>query len=200
MATIVESFLRIGEAPAIVADFLYSIAAFSAPPPGGGGPIVICSPATSTFSGWSTEPDQPAIAILGLGYEEGKAVGAIEFLEPKQVWAFRPAGEDRRYDMALEKANSNLWGVVPPRNIIPYAVDDPFECFGALESLVYGNLFSSRITLVPFGPKIFNLLSLLAACVHWPKIGVWRVSSDQNEPAVNRISTGKVVGIRATFT
>lgn len=199
IATIVGSLLELGEGPPVVASFLYSIAKFSPPPPDGGGPIVVCAPATRTFSGWSTEPDQPSVAILGLGYEEGKAVGVLEFLEPKYVWIFRPTGEDRQYDLALEKANANLWAVVPPNNIVTYTVANPFEYFGMLESLVYGQLSSTRVTLVPFGPKIFNLSCLLVACVHWPKVAVWRVSSDQNEPAVDRIPSGKVIGLRAVF-
>jgi hypothetical protein len=199
MATIVGSFLELNHGPPIIADFLYSVAVFSQPPQDGGGPIAVCAPATSVFSGWWTEPEQPSVVVFGLGYEEGKAVGALEYLEPKLVWAFRPTGEDRRYDAALELANANLWDVVPRQNIISYQVDRPFECFSMLESLSYGNTVSSRVTLVPLGPKIFSLCCLLVASVQWPKVAVWRVSSGQNEPALDRRPSGKVIAIRAAF-
>jgi hypothetical protein len=199
MATVVGSFLELDEGPPIITDFVYSVAAFSQPPQDGGGPIAVCAPATSAFTGWWTEPEQPSVVVFGLGYEEGKAVGALEYLEPKLVWAFRPTGEDRRYDAALEAANANLWDLVPRQNVITYQVDRPFECFEMLESLSYGNAVSARVTLVPFGPKIFSLCCLLVASVHWPKVAVWRVSSGQNEPALDRRPTGKVIGIQAGF-
>lgn len=182
----------------VQADFLYSPAKFS-PPHQEGGPIVIFEPVTKKFAGWSDEPDKPSMAIFGLGYEEDKAVGALEYIEPSTVWAFRPTGEDEKYDRALKRANRTFWDLLPRRNIIDYRVDRPFECFANLESLTYGALRSGRPVLIPFGPKIFTACCLLVGLVHYPRVVVWRVSSGEFETAANRVATGKVVGVSAQF-
>jgi len=197
IATIVASLFE--GADNVAVDFLYSIAAFSGPPKDALTPITVCGPAVDTFAGWSVEPEVPQAAIIGIGYEEEKAVGAWEFLEPAEAWVFRPSGEDLRYDRALEKANRNLWRLVPRQNVIDYRVDQPFDCFAALEALTYGKTSSRRVTLVPFGPKIFTLSCLLVGCLYWPRIAVWRVSSGQLEPAVDRVANGKVIGLRVDF-
>jgi hypothetical protein len=152
-----------------------------------------------TFAGWTTEPSAPPVVILGLGYERDKAVGIVEYIEPGEVWAFKPYGEDSRYDTELKRANQAFWELLPEDHIIEYCVDRPFECFTNLESLIYGTLRLGRPILVPFGPKIFSACCFLIACVYHPKLAVWRVSSGQFEPALDRIPNGKIIGLGAEF-
>lgn len=179
-------------------DFLYAPAEF-APPPDQSPPIAISEPVISAFAGWSSEPERASMAIFGLGYEADKALGALEFLEPIGVWAFRPEGEDVRYDSAVEASNESFWGLLPPQNVIRYRIDDPYDCFVRLESLVHGATRTGRPILIPFGPKIFSVSCLLVAVVHYPSVVVWRVSSGEFEPAQNRAANGKIVGLRSIF-
>ncbi|MDQ1592584.1 MAG: hypothetical protein QOG71_3211 [Pyrinomonadaceae bacterium] len=179
-------------------DFLYAPAKFS-PPNYQEGPIVTAKPVIDMFAGWTTEPAAQPVAIFGLGYERDKAVGVIEYIEPIGVWAFKPHGEDTRYDIEVTRANKTLRDVVPNDHLIEYAVDRPFECFTTLESLIYGTFRTARPILIPFGPKIFSLCCLLVACTHFPRVSVWRVSSGQYDLAVDRIANGKIVGLKAEF-
>jgi hypothetical protein len=187
-----------GSVQTIVVDFLYAPALFSEPSRSGA-PITICEPVTPRFAGWSLEPDSPSVAIFGLGYEPDKAVGALEYIEPATVWVFRPRGSDPRYEEELEKANFTLWDLIPAGNVIDYPVDDPFQCFASVEAVVFGALNGTRPVLIPLGPKIFAISSLLVACMHRSKLAVWRVSSGQFEEPRDRIPDGRIVGLRASF-
>jgi hypothetical protein len=198
MATWVSAVRNGVDGRSVVADFVYAPAVFSGSP-GEHAPIVVSKPVVDEFAGWSAEPDKPSVAILGVGYERDKAVGAVQYLEPAAVWVFKPLGQDSRYEPAMERANQALWGVVPEENVLEYPVEKPFEAFMAVEALTFGLLRRMRPVLVPFGPKVFSLCCLLVACVHFPEVAVWRVSSGSYEPAVDRVAQGRVVGIRAEF-
>lgn len=198
MGVIALSLLEIVPHREAIVDFVYSIARFS-PPPRESAPIEVCAPVVPGFAGWTERPEAPATAIFGLGYEDEKALGAMEYLEPARVWAFQPFGEDQKYDLVQKRANTNFLEQLSRDCLVDYRVDRPFHCFTMLESLIYGNLSDSRVVLVPFGPKIFALSCLIAAAVHWPRVGVWRVSSGQAEPAADRVANGKIVGLRTYF-
>lgn len=179
-------------------DILYASALYSEPSHESG-PIVTSRPVLESFAGWSMTPESQPVVIFGLGYEQDKAVGALEYLEPGVVWAFTPKGEDARYEDAMRAANETLWDLIPSSNIVEYPVLDPFATFLQVESVSFGAMKAGRPVIIPFGPKIFSVCSLLAACLHYPAIAVWRVSSGALEPPNNRIASGSVVGITAMF-
>lgn len=176
-------------------DWVYSSASFSEPPKHTT-PIVKAEPVLPLFAGRPEDPEKPISAIIGIGYEYEKALGAIEFLEPANVYAFRPTRHDRRYTEAINTANASLWPVIDSERIINYSVDHPVDAFIDLESLIYGCLRDSRPVIIPFGPKVFFLCSLLVAVVHEPLVSVWRVSSGEYETPIDRIPDGKIVAIR----
>lgn len=178
--------------------FYYSPAQY-APAPREEGPIVVCKPVIDRFAGWSVAPERPTLVILGLGYEYNKALGALEYIEPGTVYAFKPYGEEEKYDVEMNKANIALWDSVLEENIFKYKVDQPTECYSNLESLIYGNLDIMRPILVPFGPKIFALICFFLACIYSPKVAVWRVSSGPYEPAIDRLPSGKIIHMSVEF-
>ncbi len=176
---------------------MYSVAEWS-PPSNEAEPIVSAGAVVPTFAGWSSRTDIPIVALIGLGYEPDKAMGAYEYLEATDVWTFLPAGEDERYARDLGLANRTLLSRLSPHKRITYRVDQPVACFGVLESVVYGLLDKSRPVLLPFGPKMFALCAMLVACVH-REVPVWRISSNQFGKPVDRVASGKIIGIRASF-
>lgn len=198
IAVLIATLFECGGQNNISVDFLYAPATY-APPISTEGPIVIAKPVLDTFAGWTTEPNAPPIVILGLGYERDKAVGIVEYIEPGEVWAFIPCGEDERYDIELKRANKGFWDVLPIDHLIEYRVDKPFECFTNLESLVYGILKTGRPIFVPFGPKVFTLCCLLVSVLYYPQVSVWRVSSEQFEAPLDSIPSGKIIGLKAEF-
>jgi hypothetical protein len=53
--------------------------------------------------------------------------------------------------------------------------------------------------LIPFGPKLFALMSLLVATLH-DDVGVWRVSSGTLEAPVSRKPSGHIISVSVVFT
>lgn len=178
-------------------DFLYTLAKFSDP-----SQIVQANshvgPVLPEFAGWWTEPEKPPIAVLGLGYEENKALGAVEHIQASQRWTFTPVSPEADYTPVLEQANRTLLLDVAPERQLSYWVDRPFDLFVDLESLVYGLQQVGNPVILPFGPKIFALSAMLVALLH-TRVAVWRVSAQGAEPAIDRKSSGNVYGLTALF-
>jgi len=88
-------------------------------------PVVVTEPVTPDYAGWTSTPERPITAVVGLGYEHDLALGTIEYLEPTNVWVFVPGGEDRRYDDAVNQANRNLKEMLRDERVMKYNVDAP---------------------------------------------------------------------------
>lgn len=163
------------------------------------GPITVAAPVIPELAGWTADPELPPSGIIGLGYEYDRALGIMEQLEVSPVWFFVPRGEDAKYDAANDKANADLYDIVPRSCFIPYQVDNPAQCFYDLESLIHGIKHMSRPIIVPFGPKIFSLVAVLVGLAHFGEVAVWRVSGDKFTNPIDRIASGKIVSILATI-
>lgn len=178
-------------------DFLYSLGAYS-PPPQEVAPNTALGPISPFFSGWTLDPNKPPVAIVGLGYEEGKALGAIEYIQADEAWVFIPESAIQLYSPAVLDANSILLKFVNKRQQITYHPDDPVDCFLLLESLLHGVVPFGRPVILPFGPKIFALVALLA-CTKYEEASVWRVSAQQGESPIDRLPSDNIIGLRVTF-
>lgn len=162
-------------------------------------PVAVTEPVTPDYAGWTSTPELPITAVVGLGYEHDLALGTIEYLEPTNVLVFVPRGEDRRYDDAVNQANRNLRDMLRDERVMNYTVDAPARVYAILENLVFGLLQASRPVLIPFGPKIFTLCCLLIARTYAPQITVWRVSGETFAKPGDRRASGKIVTLQARF-
>jgi hypothetical protein len=162
-------------------------------------PVAVTEPVTPDYAGWTSTPERPITAVIGLGYEHDLALGTIEYLEPTSVWAFVPTGEDRRYDDSVKQANRDLNEMLRDERVMNYHVDAPARVHAILENLVFGLLQSSRPVLIPFGPKIFCLCCLLVARSYAPQITVWRVSGETFAKPGDRKASGKIVTLQTRF-
>jgi hypothetical protein len=197
LAVLLDCLRFYGGQRVIRADFVYSLGAFS-PPPLAIAPNTHFGPVSPGFAGWTVDPNKPPVAIVGLGYEEGKAIGAVEYLQSDETWVFIPKSPEEEYFTHVMSANELLLQGIPDSQKIIYRVDDPMDCFAKLESLVYGLSRTGRAVLLPFGPKIFSLISMLVAW-RYPEVSVWRVSAQHSEAAVDRHASGHVIGLSAIF-
>jgi hypothetical protein len=188
----IRTFVRIRR---LKVDFLYAPAKYS-PPAEDDSPNQHVGPVLPSYAGWTDEPEAPVTAVVGLGYEEDRALGAVERIDPDETWCFLPTSGEAEYTPALLRANEELIASVPEGRLLEYVVESPFDCFTRLESLAFRKSHSSRVVLIPFGPKSFTLCALLVAGVH-PEIAVWRVSAGARQVPVQREPTGLVVGISA---
>jgi hypothetical protein len=183
---------------ALEIDFLYAMARFT-PPADEEVPNVEAGPVLRSFAGWATDPGAPTLLIIGLGYERDQAIGAVEYIEPAEVWAFDPSGSDEEYSSAIKTANEQLWSMRPkaPRRI-RYDPAQAFQTFGVVEGLLGNLVRRSRPVILPFGPKIFALAALLAARFH-AGTAVWRVSAGASGTPVQRVASGSVIGLKVRF-
>lgn len=194
LAAIIHALRSVEWDEFLAVDFVYSLAEYSAPP----AEISVnrhVGPVLPEFSGWWSEPDRPAIAIVGLGYEENKALGAVEHIQASDVWIFTPESPISEYTPTLTSANQTLIEGINQSRLLRYSVNRPFDTFADLESLTSALLLDSNPTLFPFGPKIFALTSLLVACIH-PTVAVWRVSG--SEAPTDRIPSRYIYGLSVT--
>ena len=168
----------------------YAISEFYSPPQGEL-PCNISEPVIGELSGWSHDLSKPPCAIIGLGFEPGRAIGSIDYLEVPEVRLFLPQGPDQRFEDAVLAANRLLTDEigVPLR----YDIVDPEDAFQKLASLVFGLLPRFRPIIIPLGPKIFAALSMLLALRLFPQICIWRTSAGSGEEVADRQASGTVV-------
>lgn len=179
----------------IQCDFIYSLAEFSEPQ-FENRPICEFGPVTDEFAGWSDDPSRSCCVLFGAGYEQDQIIGVVEMLEADDVWVFVPYGTDNRYYDFVMEANTALWDVVPEDRRLIYPVMRPLDAFSSVESLLYGKLASTRPMIVPFGPKIFSIVGMIAAAIHQPEVAVWRVSTGQSNTPIDRKGSDDLTGIR----
>jgi hypothetical protein len=194
---ILIDILRNSHIPEITVDFLYALAKFGGPP-APAPPNEHAGPVLPSFSGWSLEPERGPTAIVGLGYEQDKALGAVELMQASRIWTLEPVSGEIQYTPQVERANETLLSYVPVNNRLIYRVESPFTLFLALESLVYGALQQYNPVILPFGPKVFALASLLVASIY-PEVAVWRVSGGRLEQASDRGANGHIGGLSVSF-
>jgi hypothetical protein len=197
LAIMVDRVRKLSCETTVMVDFLYSLAEFS-PPPSQLSPNRHCGPVLRSFAGWTVEPEHPPVAILGLGYERDKALGAAEHIQAAKVWAFVPESPILRYTDAVRRSNRILLESIPSAYQLIFPVHRPADCFVLLESFMHRLTSSSSPVIFPLGPKIFSLCALLVACLY-PDIAVWRISSGPEGEAVDRFPSGLVCGLRAEF-
>lgn len=165
-------------------SFYYSLAYFSPPPDDWASQNRSVEPLNYTFSGWTSAPDLPVNVIVGLGYEKGKALGAVEYLEPYQRWAFIPNSPETEYLEKVTQHNSELLNGEYVKQLT-YEVLRPADTFFSLHSLLSGLSGSSRLVLFPFGPKIFFATSLVVAMA-MDEVSVWHVPGEHDDELSGR--------------
>lgn len=198
MARLVRAF-QIADAESLEVSFAYNLAEFSAPSEEIA-PTSVAEPVIPEFSGWTSYPEKPPAAIIGLGYEQSRAIGIVDHLEINNAaWAFVPRGPIDDYSMSVDLANGSLFQMIGVEGRrLYYEVMDPSALFRELNALVDLLKQIYNPILIPFGPKIFALVSLLVGCIH-QEVGVWRVSSGILEPAVDRAPSVHTTVLKTVF-
>ncbi|WP_158826726.1 hypothetical protein [Mucilaginibacter lacusdianchii] len=125
--------------------------------------------------------NKPKALIVCLGYEQNKAEGIIDHLDPKICYVFytEPALDPKFVD-TVKANNKNI--LEHYKNIITYPFDDLLYLERQLTSLYYLLREDYSIIIAPLGPKPFTFISMLLS-VKFPDIDIWRVGSgsDINE-------------------
>ena len=178
-------YLAASQGVRINAVSAYSFSEY-APPPEDVTHASVFGPVTPFYSGWDLELESPITLVVGLGYEPGRALGAIEFLEPSKVIVFRPKKGVGDFDKDISSEVGSLSGIECRHIVVDYDVNNFETLFWQLDSAVSGLIATSRVVIVPFGPKLFALASVLVAIRHRPKVHLYRVSGGAKEIPIDK--------------
>lgn len=154
-------------------------------------------PVLPEFSGSSRSSSEKMCLIVGAGYEFGKVIGAQDSLEPDETIVFTPIGTDEKFEDAVLKANYGFEFIEDRDNIIKYDLCSPEEAFNDLYEIVRHKRATHRLLLLPMGPKIFALFSLLIAIKFHPDVRVWHFSTHKNlaQRTSNAIASGQRISL-----
>lgn len=126
--------------------------------------------------------DKPKALIVCLGYEQNKAEGIIEHLDPKfcHIFYTKPSLDP----LFSKKVEENNKSIIEERkkHVSTYAFDDLLSLERSLNALYQTLKTDYSIIIAPLGPKPFALVSMVMAA-KYPEIDIWRVGSgyDINE-------------------
>lgn len=158
----------------------YSVASYAAPPSIWAAPNRAICPVHPLFSGWTSEgASAPLDVVVGLGYERGKALGAVEYLEPRHRWIWIPKSPEEDYLEEVKRHNKDLIDDSED-HVAHYHVLSPADTYFSIRSLVEGMAMTARPVLLPFGPKLFFAINLLVAMTI-EEAAVWHVSGESDE-------------------
>lgn len=195
MASCVEVLLTEFAARRLSVSFAYASGKFVPP-----SQVVVqnqfIGPVSAAFSGHLDGVDLPAELIVGLGYETGKALGAVEYLQSTDFWLFLPTSAESRFEREVRQANEVLMALTRSAKLIPYRVEDPAGTYADVKSVLRGMAVGTNPMLLPLGPKIFALVCLLIAAED-KRISVWRASQGRYEVALPREAAGDITVLRA---
>jgi len=125
--------------------------------------------------------NKPKALIVCLGYEQNKAQGIIDQLDPKVTYVFysKPA-LDPKFVEKIERNNKSV--IEENTNIITFPFDSLLYLENELVSLYHLLKDEYNIIIAPLGPKPFTFVAMLISVVY-PDIDIWRVGSgfDINE-------------------
>ncbi|MDB5158348.1 MAG: hypothetical protein JWR50_3055 [Mucilaginibacter sp.] len=125
---------------------------------------------------------KPKALIVCLGYEQQKAEGIIDHLDPKISYIFYTSPAlDKRFVKTLEDNNRSILND-PTKIIRTYKFDDLLSLERQLTAIYEQLKDDYSIIFAPLGPKPFTFISMLMS-VKYHDIDIWRVGSgsDINE-------------------
>jgi hypothetical protein len=141
------------------------------------------------MAGWPRSPGLPVHLVVGLGYEMGKALGAVEYIQPSQWRLFIPTSPELKYLGQVEKQNKELIEGTPKEEKFNYDVLDPMRLYLSLVSMMTPMAATTKPVLLPFGPKIFFAVCLMIS-LQFPEVSVWHVSGEEDESPGSKQPSG----------
>ena len=146
-----------------------------------------------------TLPDKPTALVMGLGYIPLRSAGLIDYVEPKEIYAFiADPGTDERFVREVEKNNKETLARIGKDNVVRYPLDDLRLLEVRLNTLVSALQRDYRVIIAPLGPKPFSLISLLLA-QKLRTVDVWRVSSGAKGNVYRRKDVGEPIPLCVRF-
>src|SRR5580765_2280283 len=160
----------------------YRLAMFSKPKDDDAPPNRRVAPVHPNMAGWPRLPGLPVHLVVGLGYERGKALGAVEYIQPAYLSLFTPESPEPKFAEQVSMRNKELLEGTQEESIYAYEVLDPAAQFFQLASMLASMRIDAKPVLLPFGPKIFFAMCALLS-FSFSEVAVWHVSGEEEEAA-----------------
>ena len=157
--------------------------------------ISAAGPVIEEYAGFSKYNELPLYTVMGIGYEYGRALGALDYLDVSSAILFRPSGTNKKFLEQVNIINDDLLNMVGFENVIDYNLHHPQDIFFKLRSLVASLSKKGRVVMVPFGPKVFHFSCLLVSHSLNLEIPVWRISPGENEEPHDSEASGEIVSM-----
>jgi hypothetical protein len=196
LAATVQQISDAGLENNISAAFFYSLAKFEEPAPAL--PPLSVRPVIPEFAGWFSQPERQVAAIVGLGYEPERAIGALELIEPAQTWILLPESPIEEYKPRLEQANLELLRAIPKHRTIRFDPSNARATYRVVDDLVRAVKREYNVNIIPLGPKILALVAFIVAS-NDRAVQATRVSAGDKDPPLLRESSDHWTGLVATF-
>lgn len=123
--------------------------------------------------------NKPKALIVGLGYEENKAQGIIDQLDPAITYLlYTDPALDENFVNAVETNNNNIL-IEFKSNTIKYPSDNLIILERELTKLYYKLKDDYNIIIAPLGPKPFTYVAMMMSII-FTDIEIWRVGSGED--------------------
>ena len=132
--------------------------------------------------------DKKIALIMGLGYEENKALGLYEYFQNDKddIYLFITGGSSQEFYKEVKKNNQKLLNITNEQNVLYYDLDNISHLISTLDSLA-NYLISTdyRVVIAPIGPKVFTLCSMLVNLNH-KEITTYRLSDGEKGKSMDK--------------
>lgn len=143
--------------------------------------------------------NRPVALVLGLGYDQDKAMELVNRIRPAVTYAFYSnPSQDERFVTEVRKINSSLLKNLPANHIFRFPMNDFRKINILLKELVLDLRLDTQVILAPLGPKPFALNCMLLSA-RYPDVWVWRVHTDKKELYHKWLPMGDPLICRADF-
>ncbi|MDR4892715.1 MULTISPECIES: hypothetical protein [unclassified Chryseobacterium] len=121
--------------------------------------------------------NKPKALIVCLGYEQNKAQGIIDQLEPKLTYLYyTDPSIDSKFVTSVKENNKDILKEIKDEFVFTYPFNDIKFLEKQLTSLYYHLREDYNIIIAPLGPKPFTFVAMILSII-FPEIEVWRVDS-----------------------
>lgn len=111
--------------------------------------------------------DKRVALLIGLGYEEDKALGLYEYFQNDSEDMYVFITNNKEFYGEVIKSNIHILSIINQQNIISYDLENIPPLINTLDSLVNYLINNNyRVVIAPIGPKVFNLIALIINLYH----------------------------------
>jgi hypothetical protein len=123
-----------------------------------------------------SQPEKPTCLIVGMGLHEDYNQFIKDKINPESILLFYSDPAPDGYVETIFSNNQELIEMVDIKNLHSYPINNLNETVNKLTDICINLRLRYNIIILPLGPKVFTLLSLLLA-VRYPDIDVWNISN-----------------------